>query len=307
MVPYPTVRLFPIFIALLFASGIPAQPAPPEDEAERAAANFVREIKLAEDDVRLFPEPPANYREIPESGLRGTLDVLRYESGVTNTTRKATVYLPFGYDPVHRYPVLYLLHGIGGDRHEWTRAANAHVIIDNLIATGQVAPLIAVFPNGRAMADDRAPEQIFNPEAIAAFAAFEYDLLDFLIPAVESSYATLTDPDHRALAGLSMGGGQTLNFGLTHLETFPWIGAFSAAPNTEAPEKLVPDPAAATNAVKLLYLSCGNRDNLINVSQRTHRYLKEHNVPHRWNVDDHGHDPETWGSNLYHFAQLLFR
>jgi len=285
----------------------PAEPAPLNDGAARAAANFAREIKLTEDDVRLFPEPPADYRELPESGLRGTLDVLRYESGVTDTTREATVYLPPGYDPEGAYPVLYLLHGIGGDRHEWTRGASAHAILDNLIAAGRITPLIAVFPNGRAMADDRVPEQIFNPEAIAAFAAFEQDLLDYLIPAVESHYRTLTDADHRALAGLSMGGGQTLNFGLAHLDTFPWVGAFSAAPNTKEPEKLVPDPAGTTAALRLLYLSCGNQDALINFSQRTQRYLQAHNVPHLWNVDDHGHDPETWGSNLYHFAQLIFR
>lgn len=279
----------------------------PDDGAARAAANFAREIKLTEDDIRLFPEPPADYRELPESGLRGTLDVLRYESGVTDTTREATVYLPPGYDPEGAYPVLYLLHGIGGDRHEWTRGASAHAILDNLIAAGRIAPLIAVFPNGRAMADDRVPEQIFNPEAIAAFAAFEQDLLDYLIPAVESHYRTLTDADHRALAGLSMGGGQTLNFGLSHLDTFPWVGAFSAAPNTKEPEKLVPDLAGTTAALRLLYLSCGNQDALINFSQRTQRYLQAHDVPHLWNVDDHGHDPETWGSNLFHFAQLIFR
>ena len=164
-----------------------------------------------------------------------------------------------------------------------------------------------MFPNGRAMADDRVPEQIFNPEAIAAFAAFEQDLLDYLIPAVESHYGALTDADHRALAGLSMGGGQTLNFGLAHLDTFPWVGAFSAAPNTKEPEELVPDPAGTAAALRLLYLSCGKLDALINFSQRTQRYLKTHDVPHLWNVDDHGHDPETWGSNLYHFAQLIFR
>ena len=285
----------------------PQEDSSAEDDAQRAAAHFAREIIIGEEDERRFPEPPSNYRELSPTGLRGTLNVLRYESGVTGTTREATVYLPPEYDPAQRYPVLYLLHGIGGDRHEWTRGASAHAILDNLIAAGGIAPLIAVFPNGRAMADDRVPEQIFNPEAIAAFAAFEHDLLDYLIPAVESNYRTHADADHRALAGLSMGGGQTLNFGLAHLDTFPWVGAFSAAPNTKEPEELVPDPAGTTAALRLLYLSCGNQDALINFSQRTQRYLQAHDVPHLWNVDDHGHDPETWGSNLYHFAQLIFR
>ena len=104
-----------------------------------------------------------------------------------------------------------------------------------------------------------------------------------------------------------MGGGQTLNFGLAHLDTFAWLGAFSSAPNTKPPAELVPDPAAARAQLKLLYLSCGNKDGLINFSQGVHRYLKEHDVPHLWNVDDHGHDGETWGSNLCIFAQRIFR
>ena len=141
----------------------------------------------------------------------------------------------------------------------------------------------------------------------AGFIKFEGDLLDCLIPAIQAKYSTLTDREHRALAGLSMGGGQTLNFGLAHLDTFAWLGAFSSAPNTKPPAELVPDPAAARAQLKLLYLSAGNKDGLINFSQGVHRYLKEHDVPHLWNVDDHGHDGATWGSNLYIFAQRLFR
>ena len=104
-----------------------------------------------------------------------------------------------------------------------------------------------------------------------------------------------------------MGGGQTLNFGLGHLDTFAWIGAFSSAPNTRPPAELVPDPAAAKARLRLLYLSCGNKDGLINISQGVHVYLKERDVPHIWNVDDEGHTPRTWASNLYHFAQRIFR
>jgi enterochelin esterase-like enzyme len=104
-----------------------------------------------------------------------------------------------------------------------------------------------------------------------------------------------------------MGGGQTLNFGLAHLDRFAWIGAFSSAPNTKAPADLVPDPEAVTRQLKLLYLSCGNKDGLFRVSQGVHVYLKERNVPHIWNVDGHAHDPTHWRNNLYHFAQRIFR
>ena len=299
--------LLPLFLTAAVVAPASAQENPADVSPERARANFAREIVLAPDDVRLFPEPPAGYRDLPESGLRGTLEPFEYDSGVTGTRRKANVYLPPGYTSDQSYPVVYILHGIGGNEHEWTGYVKGHAILDNLIAAGKAVPMIAVFPNGRAMADDRIPENPFNPTAAAAFAAFERDLLDFLIPAIEAQYSTLTDADHRALAGLSMGGGQTFNFGLTYLDTFTWVAPFSAAPNTRPPEDLVPDPAATREKLNLLYISCGNKDGLINFSQRAHRYLKEHGVPHIWNVDDHGHDGETWGSNLYHFAQRLFK
>jgi enterochelin esterase-like enzyme len=298
-------------LALLLAATVvaPAQEKPAETSADRARANFARPIVLAADDVRLFPEPPAGYRDLPGGALRGRLESFAYDSAVTGTRRQAQVYLPPGYSPDKKYPVLYLLHGIGGNEHEWTGYVKAHAILDNLIAAGQAVSMIVVLPNGRARADDGVPppDKVFTPENSAAFAAFERDLLDHLIPAVQAKYATLTDREHRALAGLSMGGGQTLNFGLGHLDTFAWIGAFSSAPNTRPPEQLLPDPAAARAQLKLLYLSCGNKDGLINFSQRTHRYLQEHGVPHLWNVDDHGHDGATWGGNLYHFAQRIFR
>jgi len=164
-----------------------------------------------------------------------------------------------------------------------------------------------VMPNGRALPDDSPPKETYSPEHAAGFAKFERDLLDCLIPAVQAKYSVLADREHRALAGLSMGGGQSLNFGLGNLDTFAWVGGFSSAPNTKPPAELVPDPAAARGKLKLLYLSCGNKDGLINISQGVHAFLKKSDVPHVWNVDDHGHDGATWGSNLYHFAQKLFR
>jgi enterochelin esterase-like enzyme len=284
-----------------------AQENPEQVSPARARANFARPIVLAPDDVRVFPEAPAGFKT-PRVGVPpGRVEPFEYDSTVTGTRRKANVYLPPGYSSGHKYPVLYLLHGIGGDEHEWLNVASPNVILDNLIADGKAVPMIIVFPNGRALADDRAVGNPFTPEKAAGFAKFERDLLDCLIPAVQAKYSTLTDREHRALAGLSMGGGQTLNFGLAHLDTFAWLGAFSSAPNTKPPAELVPDPAVAREKLKLLYLSSGNQDGLISISQGVHRFLKEHDVPHLWNVDDHGHDGATWGSNLYHFAQRIFR
>jgi enterochelin esterase-like enzyme len=98
-----------------------------------------------------------------------------------------------------------------------------------------------------------------------------------------------------------------LNFGLTHLDTFAWVGGFSSAPNTRRPAELVPDPAAAKAQLKLLWLSCGNQDGLIGISQGMHTYLKENDVPHIWHVDGNGHDPTHWRNSLYYFAQQIFR
>ncbi len=198
--------------------------------------------------------------------------MFEYDSTVTGARRKAVVYLPPHYSSDRKYPVLYLLHGIGGNEWEWSGYVHADAIIDNLIADGKATPMIVVMPNGRALADDRAPapDKTFSPQNAEGFAKFERDLLDCLIPAIQSKYSASTNREQRALAGLSMGGGQSLNFGLSHLDTFAWVGGFSSAPNTRPPAELVPNPAAAREQLKLLYLSCGNKDGLISVSQGVH-------------------------------------
>ena len=285
-----------------------AQEKPAQVSAESARANFGRPVVLVADDVRVFSEAPAGFNQPPAGGMSGRTGVFEYNSTVTGTRRKAVVYLPPHYSSNRKYPVLYLLHGIAGNEWEWSGYVHADVIIDNLIVAGKATPMIVVMPNGRALADDRppAPDKIYTPQNAGGFAKFERDLFDCLIPAIQAKYSASTNREDRAIAGLSMGGGQSLNFGLGHLDTFAWVGAFSPAPNTKPPAELVPDPAAARGQLKLLYLSSGNKDGLISVSQGVHVYLKQQHVPHIWNVDDHGHDRETWGSNLYHFAQWIF-
>jgi enterochelin esterase-like enzyme len=286
-----------------------AQEKPDQVSAERARANFGRQIVLAADDVRAFPDAPAGFDKAPTNGIAGRTEVFEYDSTVTGKRRKAVVYLPPNYSADKKFPVLYLLHGIGGNEWEWKGYVHADVVVDNLIAANKAVPMIIVMPNGRALPDDSVPpsDKTFSPENAAGFAKFERDLLDCLIPAIQAKYSASTNREHRAIAGLSMGGGQALNFGLGHLDAFAWVGGFSSAPNTKPSAELVPDPAAAREKLKLLYISCGNKDGLINVSQRVHTYLKEQNVPHIWNVDDHGHDGPTWANNVYHFAQRIFR
>ena len=263
-----------------------------------------RGIILGPDDKPAFDDPPAGIAEKRDGIPHGKLEMIEYDSKTVGTKRKMQVYTPPGYAADKKYPVLYLLHGIGGDETEWQRFATPDVLLDNLIADGKAVPMIIVMPNGRAQKDDRANAGM---GAAPAFAVFERDLLDDVIPAIQSRYSTYTNRENRALAGLSMGGGQTLNFGLTHLDTFAWIGGFSSAPNTKRPAELVPDPAAAKGQIKLLWISCGNKDGLIGISQGMHAYLKENGVPHVWHVDGNGHDATHWRNNLWLFAQRIFK
>ena len=244
----------------------------------------------------------------PRTGIaRGKLDTVLYTSKTVGVKRKALVYTPPQYSKGKKYPVFYLLHGIGGDEKEWLRGANPQVILDNLYAEKKLAPMIVVMPNGRAMKDDRAGGNVFDSAKVQAFAIFEKDLLNDLIPYVERKYSVLKDREHRAIAGLSMGGGQSLNFGLGNLDKFAWVGGFSSAPNTKIPEQLVPDPGVAKERLKLLWISCGDGDGLFNFSKRTHDYLYQNQVPHIFYVEPGGHDFKVWKNDLYMFSQLLFK
>jgi enterochelin esterase-like enzyme len=252
-------------------------------------------------------EGPKGFDQVRAGIATGKLDSVQYASKTVGTTRKALVYTPPGYSKKKKYPVLYLLHGIGGDEKEWLKGGSPQVILDNLYAENKLEPMIVVMPNGRAMKDDRAVGNIMAPDKVQAFATFEQDLLTDLIPFVEKKYSTLTDREHRAIAGLSMGGGQSLNFGLGNLDKFAWVGGFSSAPNTKKPEELVPNPEEAKQKLKLLWISCGDADGLISFSKRTHDYLYQNGVPHIYYVEPGGHDFKVWKNGLYMFSQFLFK
>jgi enterochelin esterase-like enzyme len=238
---------------------------------------------------------------------KGNIDTITYVSKIVGASRRALIYTPPGYSKDKKYPVLYLLHGIGGDEKEWFTNGKPQVILDNLYADKKLEPMIVVLPNGRAMKDDRAVGNIFEETKVQAFATFEKDLLNDLVPFIEKNYPVIKDSDHRAIAGLSMGGGQSLNFGLGNLDIFAWIGGFSSAPNTKKPEELVPNPEMAKAKLKLLWISCGDKDGLISFSQRTHDYLSKNNVPHIYFIDHGYHDFNVWKNSLYMFSQLLFK
>jgi enterochelin esterase-like enzyme len=292
------------FAPLLFAEGSSTRAAP---VARRGGGRggFGGPIELGPDDKPAFDEPPAGFNARRDNIPHGALTMVEYDSKTVGTRRKMLVYTPPGYSADRKYPVLYLLHGIGGDETEWRRLCHPENILDNLRADGKIQPMIVVMPNGRAQVNDRAEGDVFA--TAPAFANFENDLLKDVIPAIEAKYSGYTNRENRALAGLSMGGGQSLNFGLGHLDVFAWIGGFSSAPNTKPPAELVPDPAAAREKLKLLWLACGSKDGLIRISQGVHNYLKEKGVPHIWHVDGNAHDGTEWANNLYLFAQHIFQ
>ena len=283
---------------------------------QRGRGGFGGPIELKPDDKPAFPNPPEGFDKSREGIERGKLEKVDYDSKTVGVKRWMQVYTPPGYSKETKYPVLYLLHGIGGnEREEWAKGGVANVVLDNLIADKKIEPIIVVLPNGNATTNTAGGNFGVGGGGGGGRAGgfggwgkpFEDDLIKDIIPFMESHYAVKTDRESRALAGLSMGGGQSLNIGLANLGTFAWVGAFSSAPNTRPAAELVPDPEKAIKQLKLLYISAGNKDGLIRISQNVHGYLKEKNVPHIWHVDDHAHDFQHWKKGLYNFSQLIFK
>ena len=290
------------FAPLLFVGKPADSPGTPEANRPRRPR---APIVLGPDDKPAFPAAPEGFDKPREGIPHGKVETVQYHSSTVGTDRKMLIYTPPGFSTDTKYPVLYLLHGIGGDEEEWHKNGAPEVVLDNLLADGKIMPMIVVLPNGRAQPNDRAEGNIYGHAK--AFEAFEGDLLKDIIPFVEAHYPAKAGREGRALAGLSMGGGQSLNFGLGNLDTFAWVGGFSSAPNTRAAETLVPDPDEAARKLKLLWISCGDKDGLIDISQKFHAYLKDKGVPHTWHVDSGGHNFPVWKNDLYLFSQRIFR
>jgi enterochelin esterase-like enzyme len=264
-----------------------------------------------------FPDPPIGFNAQRNNSARGKLTVVQYDSKTLRKSRQMGVYTPPEYSDKEKYPVLYLLHGLGQDYRQWTEWCQADNIVDNLIADGKIQPMIIVFPNCDSkltVMDTSKANRSGRADGFEGYGKpFEEDLLKDIIPYIDSHYSTFSDPAYRAIAGLSMGGGQSLNIGLHHLESFTYIGGFSSAPNTNKVGgmytniELVPDTKGTNEKLKLLWIACGNKDGLFWVSQKAHQYLKEKGIPHIWRVDSNAHDNTEWDNNLYLFVQHLYQ
>jgi sialate O-acetylesterase len=273
-------------------------------------------IKLGPDDKPAFDNPPVGFRDKRDNNAHGTITTVQYDSKTLSARREMLVYTPPGYTYNRKYPVIYLLHGLNSGAGQWPYWVRADHVIDNLIADGKIEPVIMVFPNCNTNVTVSNPKPDEQEERKGGFKgygkSFENDLLNDIVPYIESHYSVYADRKHRALAGLSMGGGQSLNIGLSHINRFAYVGGFSSAPNTNelgglSDIKLLPDLLAAKEQLELLWLGCGSKDGLIGVSQRVHKHLKEQEVPHVWHVDDNGHDDVEWANNLYLFSQHIFK
>jgi len=286
------------------------------DDTSARRGGFGGPIELGSDDKPAFNDPPAGFRAKRENAQHGIITTVQYDSKTLSTRREMLVYTPPGYSSDKKYPVIYLLHGLNSGAGQWPYWVHADYVIDNLLANGKIGPVIMVFPNCNTnitVINPKPDEQEERKDGYKGYGVlFENDLFKDIIPYIESHYSVYTDRDHRALAGLSMGGGQSLNLGLSHIDTFAYIGGFSSAPNTNefgglSDTKLLPDLEAVRKKLKVLWLACGNKDGLISVSQRVHQHLKAHEVPHVWHVDGNAHDDTEWANNLYLFVQHIFK
>lgn len=236
-----------------------------------------------------------------------------YKSGIVGDERDYYVYTPPGYDPRAKqtYPVLYLLHGFSDDGGAWTVIGRANVILDNLIAQGKAKPMIVVMPLGYG-----APEMLtygfgaFRHTDIRDrnFARFRETLLTEVIPRVEGSYLVAKDRNSRAIAGLSMGGSESLLTGLNTLNQFAWIGAFSSGGIPEEFDADFPSlDAKAGQQLRLLWIACGTDDRLIDVNRKLRAWLTTKGVQHTDIETPGGHVWMLWRRNLAEFTALLFR
>ena len=270
---------------------------------------------------------PGYYKTPFFGGPRGTVETITYMSydyigDAAPVRKKAYVYLPANYDPETPYNVLYLLHGIGGDENEWGLSEpNSHTlnILDNLFGNGDVDPFIVVTPNGRSYACNYVSDK-------KAFYPFGYELRNDLIPYIESHYSTYAEyskdgydmsatRNHRAIAGLSMGGMQTINIGICEcLDLFSYFGAFSAAPTTYKKDKVASFIDESEYSIDYFYNLCGTTDTVAynsacaaakDICQYTEKLRDGDNFI--WQERKGGHSFKIWYLGLYNFSQLAFR
>ena len=289
------------------------------------AVNDPQNVYVQRDGTRYLPMltvPGQRTENYGEATKHGTVSHPWYHSEILGMDRRLTVYTPYGYEAnsKKKYPVLYLLHGAGGDEEAWTSMGRTAQILDNLIEKGLAEPMIVVMPNGnanqaaaRTLGIPEKPMQMrWDREAMAKMSEAERDLLmngyvrslcTEIVPFIEKTFRAIPKPASRAIAGLSMGGGHTISASILYPELFDYICPLSAAGDA-TPEQLATLQKAG---VKLYFLACGNTDFLFQRAEQMHAKLNDLNFPHEYFVSDGGHVWSNWRLYLNTFAQKLFK
>lgn len=244
--------------------------------------------------------PPASWdwQDVPH----GTVHQHGYSSKALSKPREIWVYTPPGYEAEgqKKYPLFVLQHGSGDNDRTWVVHGKANWIFDNLIAQKKVVPMVVVMLDGHPFSPGERGEN--------AMGLFQRELFEDALPLVEATYRVEKDAAHRAIAGLSMGGGQSLTVGLGNADRFAWVGAFSAAPPAaDMVQKFLANPDAANTRFRLLWIAVGKDDFLRQRNEEFVAALKDKGIQHEWKLTDGDHSWPVWRRYLTEFAPLLFQ
>ena len=276
------------------------------------AVNDPQNVLVQRDGTRYLPMlfvPGERSENYVEATQHGTVSHPWYDSKILGYSRRLTVYTPYGYEsnPKKKYPVLYLLHGAGGDEEAWISMGRTAQIMDNLIEKGLAEPMIVVMPNGnpgqQAARTLNIPEKQIDRRSEQYRNAYVNSLCTEIVPFIEKNFRAIPKPASRAIAGLSMGGGHTISASILYPELFDYICPLSAA-GQATPEQIATLKKAG---VKLYFLACGDSDFLFEGSKTLDKTLTEQGLEHTFFVSDGGHTWPNWRLYLNTFARLLFK
>lgn len=249
------------------------------------------------------PTAPWDWQDVPH----GSVHIHDYQSKALGRQRELWVYTPPGYEAEGgtKFPLLVLQHGSGDNQQTWVQHGKAHWILDSLIAQKKAHPMIVLMLDGHPLG---TPPREDPARRGSAMEAFQRELFEDALPLVEAVYRVESGPAHRAIAGLSMGGGQSLTVGLGNLDRFSWVGAFSAAPSSpEATERFLADPEGDNGKLRLLWIGVGKDDFLRKRNEEFIAALKGKGIHYQWNLSEGGHSWPVWREYLAEFAPLLFK
>lgn len=248
------------------------------------------------------PLNPWDFKNVPH----GTVHNHSYFCKSLGRRRDLVVYTPPGYESDHktRYPLLVLQHGSGDNQQTWVNHGKAHWILDSLIADQKAVPMIVLMIDGHPLGQVQRDNVEARDQSLVAFAK---ELFEDAIPLVEANYRVSAERERRAIAGLSMGGWQSINVGLQNLDRFSWIGSFSGAADVATLDSPLKNHEATNQQTKLIWIACGKDDFLLDRNQSLVEAFKTHGIKHQWLLTEGDHSWPVWRTYLNDFLPLLFQ